>query len=83
MSKAKPKYYWDSNLFLALLKNEQRKTGEMEGLNEIVWMVDHGQANIVTSVVSPCILATVSISKFLGSSIEPYILFCNAFTVSM
>ena len=52
MSKAKPKYYWDANLFLALLKNEKRKTGEMEGLNEIVWMVDHGQAIIVTSVVS-------------------------------
>lgn len=52
MSKTKPKYYWDANIFLAWLKNEKRKAGEMEGVAEIVWMVDRNQAVIVTSVVS-------------------------------
>lgn len=52
MSKTKPKYYWDANIFLAWLKNERRKAGEMEGVAEIVWMVDRNQAVIVTSVVS-------------------------------
>lgn len=52
MSKGKPKYYWDSTLFLALLKDEKRKAGEMEGLAEIVWMADHEQATVVTSVTT-------------------------------
>lgn len=52
MSNTKPKYYWDANIFLAWLKNEKRKAGEMDGVAEIVWMVDRNQAVIVTSVVS-------------------------------
>jgi hypothetical protein len=52
MPKGIPKYYWDANLFIAWLKNEVRKTGEMAGLAEIVWMVDHHQAIIVTSVIT-------------------------------
>lgn len=52
MFKGKPKYYWDSTLFLALLKDEKRKAGEMEGLAEIVWMADHEQATVVTSVTT-------------------------------
>jgi|KBSSwiStaDraftv2_1062776.scaffolds.fasta_scaffold223148_6 predicted nucleic acid-binding protein len=52
MPKTKPKYYWDANIFIAWLKNEKRKAGEMEGLAEIVWMVERNQAVMVTSVVS-------------------------------
>jgi predicted nucleic acid-binding protein len=63
MSKTKPKYYWDANIFLAWLKNEKRKAGEMEGVAEIVWMVDRNQAVIVTSVVSK--------SEVLQSSLPP------------
>jgi predicted nucleic acid-binding protein len=63
MPKAKPKYYWDANIFLAWLKNEKRKAGEMEGVAEIVWMVDRNQAVIVTSVVSK--------SEVLQSTLPP------------
>jgi predicted nucleic acid-binding protein len=52
MLKARPKYYWDANLFLAWLINEKRKKGEMEGLAEVAWMVDHNEAVIVTSVIT-------------------------------
>ena len=52
MPKTKPEYYWDANIFIAWLKNEKRKAGEMEGLAEIVWMVERNQAVMVTSVVS-------------------------------
>ena len=31
-----PIYYWDSCLFLAWLKDEERKLGEMDGVREII-----------------------------------------------
>ena len=47
-----PKYYWDSVLFIAWLKNEKRKPGEMEGLAEVVSMIDKKEAVLITSVVT-------------------------------
>lgn len=49
----KPKYYWDSCVFLAWLKNEgapPRAPGDMEGLASIVDEIDAGRAVLVTSV---------------------------------
>lgn len=45
----KPRYYWDSGLFIALLTGEQRAPGEMEGLLEVIHMADVDEAFIVTS----------------------------------
>ena len=50
MRSGKHVYYWDSCLFLAWMKDEKRKPGEMEGLAEVVAMVDARECFIVTSV---------------------------------
>ena len=47
-----PKYYWDSGLFIAWLKDETRKPGEMEGLAEVVSMIDKKEAILITSVIT-------------------------------
>jgi hypothetical protein len=31
-----PLYYWDTCLFLAWLKDEERKSGEMDGVRDII-----------------------------------------------
>lgn len=52
MRRGKPIYYWDANVFLAWLKDERRKPGEMEGLTEVVSMVDRQEAILMTSVLT-------------------------------
>lgn len=52
MRSGKPVYYWDSCLFLAWVKDENRAPGEMEGLAEVVAMVDAGECFILTSVMT-------------------------------
>jgi predicted nucleic acid-binding protein len=52
MRQGKPTYYWDACLFLAWLKDEQREAGDMEGLAEVIWMVDRNRVTISTSVVT-------------------------------
>jgi len=47
-----PKYYWDSGLFIAWFKDEKRKPGEMQGLAEVVSMIDKKEAILVTSVIT-------------------------------
>ncbi len=46
------KFYWDTSIFLAWLKNETRPRGEMEGFAEIAAMIDRREAILVTSVVT-------------------------------
>jgi predicted nucleic acid-binding protein len=46
------KYYWDSCLFLTWLKNEPRKPGEAEGIEEVVRLVHSNKAEIFTSVLT-------------------------------
>ncbi|MCH8262825.1 MAG: hypothetical protein IIA77_07230 [Proteobacteria bacterium] len=52
MAQNQPKYYWDAGLFIAWLKDEKRKPGEMQGLAEVVSMIDRKDAVLITSVVS-------------------------------
>lgn len=52
MKEPNPKYYWDTCIFLAWLKNETRAPGEMDGLAEIAAMIDRREAVLVTSVVT-------------------------------
>ena len=47
-----PKYYWDSGLFIAWFKDEEREPGEMQGLAEVVSMIDKKEATLVTSVIT-------------------------------
>ena len=52
MAGAEPIYYWDSCLFVAWIKDEQRKSGEMGGVREIVERAKRREVKIVTSVLT-------------------------------
>ena len=47
-----PVYYWDSCLFLAWLKDEERKQGEMDGVREVVDRAKRREIIIITSVLT-------------------------------
>lgn len=52
MPGANPLYYWDTCLFLAWLKDEQRKSGEMDGVREIIQRQTRRDCRIMTSVIT-------------------------------
>ncbi len=47
-----PIYYWDTCLFLAWLKDEERAAGEMDGVRDIIQRVKRRDATIITSVLT-------------------------------
>lgn len=47
-----PVYYWDTCLFLAWIKDEERKSGEMDGVRELIDLARRRDAKIVTSVIT-------------------------------
>lgn len=47
-----PIYYWDTCLFLAWLKDEERKTGEMDGVRDIIQRMKRRDAKVITSVLT-------------------------------
>ncbi|GAB9152916.1 type II toxin-antitoxin system VapC family toxin [Bradyrhizobium diazoefficiens] len=52
MAGTDPIYYWDSCLFLAWIKDEERPTGEMDGVREVVERFKRREVKIVTSVLT-------------------------------
>jgi predicted nucleic acid-binding protein len=52
MAGAEPIYYWDTCLFLAWIKDEQRPSGEMDGVREIIERFRRRECKIVTSVLT-------------------------------
>lgn len=52
MAGTEPVYYWDACLFIAWIKDEQRPTGEMDGVREIVQRARRREAKIITSVLT-------------------------------
>jgi predicted nucleic acid-binding protein len=52
MAGANPLYYWDTCLFLAWMKDEARKSGEMDGVREIIERSKRRDCRIMTSVIS-------------------------------
>ncbi len=52
MAGGEPIYYWDTCLFLAWIKDEERPTGEMDGVREIIDRFKRREVKIVTSVVT-------------------------------
>jgi predicted nucleic acid-binding protein len=44
--------YWDADVFLSWLKNEPRKAGVAEGMEQHVRLIDEGKIILVTSVIS-------------------------------
>ena len=47
-----PLYYWDSCLFIAWLKDEQRKTGDMDGVREVIEQAKRRKVRLMTSVLT-------------------------------
>jgi predicted nucleic acid-binding protein len=52
MAGNEPVYYWDTCLFLAWIKDEERKSGEMDGVREVIDRSKRRDAKIVTSVLT-------------------------------
>lgn len=47
-----PLYYWDTCLFLAWLKDEERKAGDMDGIREVIQRLKRRDARVMTSVLT-------------------------------
>jgi len=47
-----PVYYWDTCLFLAWIKDEQRKSGEMDGVREVIDRFKRREVKLMTSVLT-------------------------------
>jgi predicted nucleic acid-binding protein len=52
MAGTEPIYYWDSCLFLAWIKDEERQTGDMDGVREVIDRVKRRDAKIITSALT-------------------------------
>lgn len=52
MVKSKKTIYWDTCVFLAWLKNENRELGEIEGIEEVSRSVGNNRINLTTSVIT-------------------------------
>ncbi len=47
-----PLYYWDPCIFLAWLQDEQRKTGEMDSVREVIERTKRREVRLMTSVLT-------------------------------
>lgn len=45
-------YYWDTCMFLAWINDEERKTGEMDGVREVVERVKRREVKVMTSALT-------------------------------
>ncbi len=52
MAGAEPIYYWDTCLFLAWIKDEERPSGEMDGVRELIARAKRRDVKIITSVLT-------------------------------
>jgi predicted nucleic acid-binding protein len=55
--------YWDACIFIAWLKNEKRKEGDMAGLNSAVVDLQRGRATVLTSVVTRTEIRQIAITR--------------------
>jgi hypothetical protein len=61
MSGSNPLYYWDTCLFLAWLQDENRKSGEMDGVREIVDRSKRREVRLMTSTITSVEVLTAKI----------------------
>jgi predicted nucleic acid-binding protein len=52
MPGSSPVYYWDACLFLAWIKDEERPSGDMDGVREVIERSKRRDAKILTSVLT-------------------------------
>lgn len=68
MAGASPLYYWDTCLFLAWLNDEARKSGEMDGVREVIARHKRREVRIMTSVLTRIEVLQSKIPVGVGSS---------------
>jgi predicted nucleic acid-binding protein len=56
----RPVYYWDTCLFLAWLKDEQRKAGEMDAVKDVLERFKRRELTLMTSAIT---IAEISVAK--------------------
>ncbi len=61
-------YYWDTCLFLAWLNDETRKTGEMDGVREVIARHKRREVKLVTSVLTRVEVLQARIPVGVGNS---------------
>jgi predicted nucleic acid-binding protein len=67
----KPRIYWDTNIFLAWLKNEKREDpADMQGVMEAVRLFDTGKMIVVTSVVTIVEVLQTDLSPEVATKFE-------------
>jgi predicted nucleic acid-binding protein len=52
MAGANPLYYWDTCLFLSWMKDENRKSGEVDGVREVIDRAKRRDCRIMTSTIT-------------------------------
>jgi len=52
MKRGKPLIYWDTSVFLAWIKNEERPNNEMAGVNDVALKIHSDQIILITSTVT-------------------------------
>lgn len=63
-------YYWDACIFLAWLKDEERKLGEMDGVRDIIQRMKRRDARIMTSVLTVVEVLTAKIPVGIDTSFK-------------
>lgn len=71
MATGKPKFYWDTAPLIAWIANEKRADpAEMDGLAEVVEMVQRGAAVLMTSVLWRAEILELKLSKVQRTRLE-------------
>ncbi|HEX7812575.1 MAG TPA: PIN domain-containing protein [Burkholderiales bacterium] len=71
MATGKPKFYWDAAPLIAWITNEKRADpSEMDGLAEVVEMVERGSAVLLTSVLWRAEVLELNLSKAQRQKLE-------------
>ncbi len=76
-------YYWDTCVFLAWMKNEQHKPGEMEGVSACIERFNRGQIRLVTSVLTYTEITTAKIGAGVDTLFEEAMQRPNAAKISV
>lgn len=67
MAGGDPLYYWDTCLFLAWIKDEERPTGEMDGVREVIERSRRREVRIMTSVLTSVEVLSCKMPVGLGT----------------
>ncbi|MFN4088524.1 MAG: type II toxin-antitoxin system VapC family toxin [Alphaproteobacteria bacterium] len=73
MPGANPTYYWDTCLFIAWLQSEDRKTGEMDGVREMIQRHRRREIKIMTSVLTQVEVLQGKIPAGVGNAFTDFL----------